>query len=666
MFELRSKFDVTIRGINLQQLINIAAEIELTARPLRLEIDELNKLETPCILHWDFNHYVVLAKATATHIEIIDPAIGRRRLSLSQVSNSFTGVALELLPTVRFKSQKPAPQVKLRQLTGDVSKLLRPLLAIGLVAFALELFAVLSPLYTQLVIDNAILARDYSLLNILAAGFILLLLGQIGLSAIRSWLIIILGQRLSLQWRARVFRHLISLPITWFEKRHLGDIAARFGSIGPIQQAITGSIVESILDGVMAIGALIMMMIYAPSLACVVLAFSIANALTKLGFQRALAVASSERIALAARENSHFLETVRSILPIRIAGRGSERTTRWLNLWVELQKRDYRSGVINVSSGSVMALLAGVENVLVVWLAARIVIDGGADPSQGFTIGMMFAFMSYKSQFTGRISALIEAISQYQLLGLHTSRLADIVLTPTEPGSQLERVSKRHLDLQSSIEFKNVSFRYSASEPWILRNISFKIEVGQLAVIQGPSGCGKTTLLKLILGVAQPTVGEILFGGESIAGIGIDRYRQRLGCVLQDDMLLTGSILENISFFAVEPDIELATRCAIAAQIHSEIEAIPTGYHTLIGEQGSGLSGGQRQRILLARALYREPSILILDEATSSLDLDNVKKIDSVISEMNLTRVVVTHRKNAAADADVYLRLSKGSLVQAP
>jgi ATP-binding cassette subfamily B protein RaxB len=276
------------------------------------------------------------------------------------------------------------------------------------------------------------------------------------------------------------------------------------------------------------------------------------------------------------------------------------------------------------------------------------------------TVGMLFAFISYKGQFTGRVSALINYAVELKMLSLHAERLADIALEPPERSDDLPHNELAHLD--SSIELRNVSFRYGEGEPWILRNANFRIEAGESVAVTGPSGAGKTTLLKLALGLLKPSEGEVLYGGMPVRQLGLANFRRQIGTVMQEDALLTGSLADNIAFFDVQPDQARIEACARLAQLHADICRMPMGYQTLVGDLGSGLSGGQKQRLLLARALYKQPRVLALDEATSHLDLGNERAVTAALSELPLTRLVIAHRPETIAGAQRVVQLLGGQV----
>lgn len=660
--DMRRRFPGALKGMRLSDLIAAASGLGFSARPLKLTMPFLRQLALPCVLHWDMDHFVVLTRVRGDHVTILDPAVGERRLHVDEVSTHFTGVALELTPTTEFKPATPAPRISLRALTGTLVGLRRTLLQILLVAVVLELFAILAPLFNQMVVDDVLTSGDRDLLTVLALGFGLLLIAQTALGFARSWMVVVLSQTLSLQWKSNTFAHLLKLPVAFFEKRHLGDVTSRFGSVDAIQRTLTTAAIEAVLDGLMGVAALAMMLMYSWRLTLVVLIAVAFYGLVRWASYRPLREAAAERLIVAAKENTHFLETLRAITPLKLFGRDEERRARWQNLVVEVQNRDFRTARLGMVFGTANTLVFGVENLVVLLLGARLVLDGQQAGAVTLTVGMLFAFTSYKSQFTGRVSALIDKAIEFRMLGLHAERLADIALEPPEP-DEVAPHELAHLD--ASLELRNVSFRYGPREPWVLRHASLIVPAGASIAITGPSGSGKTTLLKLLLGLLSPEEGEVLYGGVPMRQLGLRNVRRQVGTVMQEDVLLTGSLADNISFFDVQPDMERIQACAMLARIHEDIRRMPMGYQTPVGDLGSGLSGGQKQRLLLARAMYGKPKVLALDEATSHLDVARERAVTESLKQLPVTRLVIAHRPDTIAGADRVVVLEDGRLQEA-
>lgn len=674
--ELRNKYQVSSKGLGLSRLIQIATEQGLAARPVRVELEQLAEIRVPSILHWNMSHFVVLEPArpgllglarssTGANLTIIDPARGRVTMSLAEASRHFTGVAVSFIPTENFRERKESlPRARLGDVLGSVHGLRPALLRILLISLVLEAMAVVAPLFSQLAIDEASTGNDVQTITVIAMSFIAILMMQTATSAVRSWLLIRLSQSMSFQWASNVFSHLLNLPIAYFERRHTGDIANRFRSVNEIRNILTSRAVESVIDGILAIVSLAIMFVYSVPLASISLVIILLYSGLRLLTYQPFRDLSSKALVASANENTFFIETLRAILQIRLFGGTESRRSMWQNRFVEIQNLDVQRSKLDILFSSANSFLMGLENVLVIWVASLML----ADPTnKTFTVGMLIAYMGFKYQFGLRFSSLIDYAFQLKMLGLHVERLADITRTEPEAGHRagFEPMASDTPAVPKSIELRDVRFRYGDAEPWILDGVNLHVREGEHVALTGPSGAGKSTLIKILLGVLTPTDGAVLFGGVDIRCLDLQSLRREIGAVLQDDILLTGTIAQNISFFGTEVDYERVERCAALAQVHHEIERMPMKYYSLVGDLGSGLSGGQRQRILLARALYKNPGILILDEATSHLDSANEKAVGAAISEIPLTRFVIAHREETIRCADRVIFLGNGKIHEA-
>ena len=654
---LRRRFPVSLKGATLASLIQMASQLQLGTRPLKLDLDDMRKLKLPCILHWNFNHFVVLKEVGVKSVIIHDPGQGVRELPWNEVSASFTGVALEVWPSASFQPEKQRQRLHLRTLMGRVTGLVASLTQIMLLALALEVFALVSPFFMQWVIDDVIVSADRDLLTTLAIGFGLLMLMQQAVSTARSWVLLYMGTTLSVQWRANVFSHLIRLPVQYFEKRHLGDVVSRFGATDQIQHTLTTAFIEGILDGIMTVITLAMMFIYSPVLAGIAVVSMLLYAAGRWAWYRPLRHATEEQIVHGARQQSHFLETVRGVKTIKLFQRQDERRASWLALLIDQINAELRTQRMQLCYKLLNGLLFGIENLLIVWIGARLVLDGN------FSVGVLIAFMAYKGQFDSRVSALIDKVFELKMLQLQGERLADIVLHEQEHSAGLHSFADVAA-LQPTIAVRGLRYRYGEQEPFVLDGIDFTLAAGESVAIVGPSGCGKTTLLNVLLGILPATDGEILVGGVPLDQLGLDPLRKMVGTVLQDDVLFAGSIADNISFFDPQAEHAWIVQCAELAAISFDINAMPMGYNTLVGDMGTILSGGQKQRVLLARALYKRPRILFLDEATSHLDIGKEQQVNQAVKTLNMTRIIIAHRPETIASASRVIVLMGGKVVQ--
>lgn len=653
---MRHRFSVSLKGATLKGLMAMAQGLHLQPRPLKLEMEHLPELKLPAVLHWDMNHFVVLRKVSHAHAFIHDPGVGERRLALGEIAKHFTGVALELTPTSEFVPKNESRDFSLLSLMGRVFGLWRGLAQVLLLGLVLQVCALLMPFYMQWVIDEALLAADRDLVTVLGCGFLLLVVLQASIGAVRSWVTTVLSTNLNFQWLGNAFTHLMKLPLPYFENRHTGDIVSRFGSIQTIQKSMTIQFVEGVIDGVLVIGTFVMMCLYSLKLAVVACCAVVLYVALRVLIFAPLKEATSEQIIHAAKQQTHFLESVRGIQSVRLFGRNDERRAGWLNALADQFNSELRIAKLGVSYHTANTFLFGAERVIVIWLAALAVMDAK------FSVGMLFAFISYKDQFSERMASLVDKLFEFRMLRLHGERVADIVLTQVEQDTFTHEADPT--GITPSIELRQLSFRYSDSEPYIIKALDLKITPGECIALTGPSGSGKTTLVKLLLGLLEPTSGEILIGGVKLANLGLSNYRQLIGTVMQDDTLFAGSISDNISFFSPSPNQEQIIQCARLAAIDNEINAMPMSYNTLVGDIGTGLSGGQKQRILLARALYKNPQLLVLDEATSHLDIWNEQAVNAAIQGLKLTRIIVAHRPETISMAERVVVLHGGKIVQ--
>ncbi|MEK0162006.1 peptidase domain-containing ABC transporter [Pseudoalteromonas piscicida] len=652
---LRREHEISLKGANLEELMQIADKLKFSTRALRLDLEHLPKLKTPCILHWDMNHFVVLKKVSSRGIEIHDPGVGLRKYTLSEFSKHFTGVALELNPTEEFRSEDTRVNLKLSDFWSKVTGMKSTLGKVFILSVLLQAFAIASPYYMQLVVDEVVLSYDKNLLAILAIGFGLLMLIEMITGAVRSVLLLHFGNLMSIQLGSNLFYHLIRLPLKYFEKRHIGDVVSRFGSLQQVKDLLTQGVIEVIIDGIMAIATLVMIFVYSPKLSFVVLVAIVLYAIFRIAMYRPLRQMSEEVIVNSAKEQSNFMETIRGIQTIKLFGREVQRQSVWHNKYADSLNAGIRVGHLNIGYEAVNKVIFGVENVLVIYFAALLVMDGD------LTVGMLFAFMAYKRQFVEKMAGLVEKAIEFKMLNLHFNRLGDITLTDKE--QDIERKISGS-PLTGKIELQNIAYKYNQKDAPIFKSLNLQIEAGESVAIIGPSGCGKTTLAKIMLGLFEPDDGKVLVDNQDIRQLGLGSYRSQIAGVMQDDQLLSGSIADNISFFDPQLDMKQVEWAAQVAAIDKDIANMTMGYNTLVGDMGAALSGGQIQRLLLARALYRKPKILFMDEATSNLDTKLEYAVNTAVKSLDITRIIIAHRPETIASADRVIELRYGEAVE--
>lgn len=660
LLELRERFGPAPRGLSLLELVSRGAKLGLLGRGIRIDLDELTSIRAPCILHWNLNHFVVLNKVDldsrgkAKSIEIHDPSRGRQKLNFSEFSKHFTGVVVEFSPATSFVKKPKARKIRLRDLIHSTVGLRKALVQVFLLAMALELASVLGPYFLQLVIDHALPNQDFDLLWSLAIGFGILTIVEVLLSGFRSWCVLTISSHLSVQWLRSLFNHLLQLPVFFFTRRTLGDIVSRFGSLRVIQKSLSGEFIEAVIDGILVMSMLLMMLVFSAELTLIALFFSLGYIFLRAATYSSFKQTTEEYTRLQAQEQTMFLESVRGIQAIKLHCHEVAQLSRWTSALVASTNRSTKGQVLAIFFNLSFKLLAGLEYILIISLSAAFVIGGS------MTIGKVLAFLAFRGTFSSRFHVLIDKILEFRALSVHTERVADIALEQVEDVPVITNKSFELDEGEFCLELRGIWFRYSEHDPWILSGIDLRVEPGESLAIAGCSGAGKSTLLKIMLGLLKPTKGFIAVNGVPIDQIGFAAYRSQLGAVMQDDALFSGSLRDNISFFDTSPDEEEIVRACMSASIMDDIERMPMRLNTLVGDMGSSLSGGQYQRVLLARALYRKPKILFLDEATSHLDTARENKVNEAIKRLKITRITVAHREETLKCADRVVLLQSG------
>ena len=654
---LRNKYSVSQHGVTLKDVIKIAEKMNMSSRAVRVETEEINKLKMPAILHWDMNHFVVLKKVYANKVVIHDPAVGIRTITSKDLGKHFTGVALELTPTKDFKEEDEVKKLEITQLWTKASGLRRGIVQVLLLSLLLQLFSVISPYFTQIVIDDVLLSRDIELLKILIIGYFSVVIIQTTTGVLRSYVVMHFTTKLGYQFAVNIYRHLLKLPLEYFAKRHIGDILSRFGSQKNIQGFLTSSIISAVLDGLMVIITLVMMLIYSRILSFIIFGAVIFYAIIRLSTFRWIRNRTEEQLVAAAKENTNFMENIRTMQGIKLFGKEIDRLSLWQNYYVDVINTGLRVQKFGIWIGVVNGFASSLKSVLILYLGAKAVLGNE------LSIGMLMAFTSWGGSFMGRALSLLDLAIQYRLLDVHLTRLADIVYTDVEHNMDGSGVPAVKDSSKPILEVKDLAFRYSEDHPFIFNNVNFSLENDETVAIIGPSGCGKSTLIKLLSSLYKPTHGEILMYDLDINKIGFQHYRSKVSVVMQDDNLLTGSISDNICFFDSQPDQEAIERAADLAAIHRDITGMPMQYNTLVGNLGVALSGGQIQRILLARAIYKNPMLMFLDEATSHLDVDNEKLVNTAVKKLKMSRIIVAHRPETIKLADRIFQMSPQGLI---
>ncbi|NNL55939.1 MAG: peptidase domain-containing ABC transporter [Woeseia sp.] len=652
---LRRQHPTSLKGATLKYVTTICDSLRLSTRAVSCQLSELRRLRTPCLLHWSFNHFVVLKSVCRDHLVIHDPARGIVRESHELARSAFTGVALEISRGPGFRKSRQPPKLTLAALLPAETAIVRKLSAGLMLALICEMLVLASPFYLQIVIDQVLGKGDHLLLNTLALGFAVLLLFHVVANTMRQLTFQYLSQVSVFDITARLLHKLLLLPLTYFRSRDLGDVQHRVQSLRRVQDFVVHSAPALVLDAMFIVLITALMAMYEPQLVILAVSAMAAWCLWRT-LLLPLRLRLSSDIALSeSAVQTHLLETLRAVQTVKMTNGEAARQSEWRNLFADGINDKIRAGNVLILDSALGQLLFQGLRIVSVYLLAVRGLDGR------MTIGMISAYVAYLGMFMTRASGIVDRVIEYKLLEVPLNRLADIVFNEDETDGRgaVARSGAMH-----EIELRNVAFCYAPGERWVLKNCSCHVPTNGFTAIAGCSGTGKSTLLRIMAGVESFSAGEVLIGGIAVNDWHRRSLREEMATVFQEDCLLKGSVAENIAVFETKIDFERVRQAAKNACVDSEIESMPMGYQTRIGDLGSSLSKGQTQRILLARALYREPKVLLLDEATSGLDANSEKRVFDFISQLDATRVVVTHSDQVLQVAHEVLWLHDGTLLR--
>jgi len=646
---IREASNLPAFGASLKHLTRAAAAAGLKSRPLKLELADLPRLATPAILHWDLDHFVVLKKFSRGKAVIHDPATGIRKYPLQELDGHFTGVAVEFSQAREAVAAEPPRRLKLRDLVRFSHGIARGMALILLLSLLVQACALLSPLYLQLVIDQGLARGDMDLVLVVALLFGLLMLARIALGHVRSLVTMQFSMRLGFEMVSGLFEHLIHLPLRFFERREMGDLVSRFSSVEKISALISQDMITVLVDGLLSLASLALLYAYSPMLATVCLGFVVAATLLKLCSLPGEKLRRQETIVRAAKSESRLMENVRWASVVKNYAIEEQRSADWQNHYVNSANAGYQLGTFQLWFGSGQSLLFGVEQILIIFLGAQLISAGD------LTIGQLMGFIFLKQHFSSSVLAMLPKLAELRLMQLDLERIADIALEAVEEADPLGQFPRRAFS--GKVSGEGLGFRYSADEAPIFEALDFALDPGETLVITGPSGCGKSTLLKLIAGLEPPTAGRIRYDGGPLRKLGLANLRSAAAAVLHNDGLLAGDIAYNINLEDEPHNQDRLEDACRRACILEEIFALPLGFNTRVGELGNSLSAGQVQRVLLARALYKRPKLLLLDESLACLNDTVARRILENIAELRIAIVLVTHNPALARLGSKWIEL---------
>ena len=646
-------------GVNAADILAAASHFGLSGRGVKADLPDLSLLPPgSTILHWELRHFVVLAAVGKHHVEIVDPAVGRRRLPLSEVGRAWSGVALAFEPGGLFQRQPPAasgvyPAIK-QLLVG--SGLLRRIL---LMSVLLQLFGLGLPLLTGQVIDSVLPRGDLSLLTVMLAGLGLMVVFRSLSQLVRGHLLLHLGTLLDARLTLGFLDHLVSLPLSFFGRRSAGDLLMRLSSTALVREKLTSGALSGVLDGLMVIVYVGVLLLGNLAMAGTAIAAGLLDVAGFLLVRRRQRELAAEELHLEARAQGYEVELVTAIETLKSTGCEQRAVGHWSNLFVDQLNAKLRRERLAMVTDSVLAGLRLAGPLAILAVGAGQVLAGA------LSLGAMLALAAVATAFLQPLGDLVQTLLSFEQLRGSLDRMDDVLAATPEQAVLADgetRASARLAPrLSGRIRLERVSFRYQPGGPLVLSDVSLDIAPGQFVAIVGRSGSGKTTLANVILGLHPPESGRVLFDGLDLRAVDLRSVRQQLGVVNQSFGLFGLSIRENLTL--IDPSLPLAAveRAARLACVHDDILDLPLGYETPLGDRGTSLSGGQRQRLALARALVRQPAVLLLDEATSALDAETEHQVQASLAGLACTRIVIAHRLSTVKRADVILVVEAGA-----
>jgi ABC-type bacteriocin/lantibiotic exporter with double-glycine peptidase domain len=644
-------------GLSALSIVKAARRYHLQVRAISLDLDSFQHVLLPAIVHWQFNHFIVIEKWTPHYVEVVDPALGRRKLTIEEFDAGFTGICVTLQPGRGFVRRYGIPRfAMLRQYVVNAIKIAPTSLFQVLLASLISLlFGFVMPITTSFLIDKIIPQSLNNGLLIFGLGMFIFLLAQLLLGTMRSVILVKLAVLIDASLVLGFFDHLIALPLKFFQLRSSGDIISRMESNTVIRNTINAQLIGMILDSCSVVVYLVILYMFSPLFALLPLGFGLLQVLLVLCTTGPLLSLLNRSLETQSRSLGYLTEVLSGIAALKAAGIEQLARDRWAGFFfAEMNatiRRDYFATLVAMAE----TFLVSLSPLILLLVGAKEVMDGT------LSLGTMLALQSLSASFLTPLASLTNTGRQIQLAYAHLDRVADIMQAEPEQ-KNLQLISAPHLT--GHIRLTDVGFQYDLNSPPILHDLNLTIQPGQKVAIVGRSGAGKSTLGKLLLGLYLPTQGEILYDNIPLQKMNYREVRAQFGVVMQDVGIFSGSIRENISLNIPDITLDAVVQAAMLADLHADIIQMPMDYETQVSEGGSALSGGQRQRLALARALVRCPSVLLLDEATSSLDVVTEQHVEANLQRLPCTQIVIAHRLSTIRNADLILVVDQGTVVE--
>ncbi|ENN4045291.1 TPA: peptidase domain-containing ABC transporter [Salmonella enterica subsp. enterica serovar 13,23:b:-] len=649
--ELRQDLSSHSGGMTLGQMAEMSTRHGFQSTPYTLQPAELSQLRLPCILHWNFTHFVVLTRVGKTGVEILDPALGAVTVSNGKLRKHFTGVAVEILPGENF-IRKKKEKIRLKDVTGKVFGFVPFIIKILFVSLLLDAVALLLPRVSQTIIDKVVLDNDRHFLFICILIGMALLLVQFVLFIINGWMKIYFDSKFVTQWRKNIFSKMLSLPVGYFTSRGFGNIMYRFRSIDAIQGYLTDKFASLILNAVSSLIILVVMLFYSLPMTLIAAVTIVLYSFVRYSTYHYLKENAYGIITLKSREQSGLINALKFIQLHKLYNGVGRVVTQYAGIIAEETSINSGTRLITIIGAGVNQLLSGIRGVLILAVGVLLVMGNK------MTVGMIFAFTAYSVEFSKRATLVIDVLYQLQMLNIHILRLSEIVHAPEETGMH----GKAPLPESAEISLRNIYHQYSSGGRYTLEGINIDIQHNETVLLTGGSGSGKSTLVKLVLGLTEPAAGIVSVGGIHVRELGKNQLRSMTATVLQGDGLFPGTIYENITFDTGTEHLDEIQRMAASVGIHHVISSLPLGYFSIVGDMSDFLSGGEKQKLLVMRALFKKPRILILDEADSNLDPVSEKAIFDAVMAYPCTKIIISHKTERPYQVDRVICLKDGKI----
>jgi ABC-type bacteriocin/lantibiotic exporter with double-glycine peptidase domain len=654
--EVREQCGIGRDGLSALDIVKAARKYGARVRAISLKENDFRFVALPAIVHWEFNHFIVVERWTPKYVEVVDPAAGRRRMTAQEFDEGFTGVVIMLEPGVQFSREHKVSQLSLGTYARSYIRQ-APLALVQVLgaSLLLQLLGLVFPLLSEIALNDLIPLKMSDALQLFGIGMILLVLAQLVTKLLRSLILLYLQTYVDVNMVLNFLEHLLSLPQRFFLQRSTGDILARVNSNSVIRDTISNQLFSTLLDGSFVVIYIAILFSQSQLFMLIVLAIGALQAILLLSTGKPLSDLNRQELAAIGKSQGYMTETLAGIKTLKSAGAEQRALERWTNLFLEQMNISVRRAYITSLIDTAMSTLSTSAPLLLLWVGTSQVIHGIMQP------GTMLALNALGASILGPLASLVLSTRQLQLVRSHMERLADVI--EAEPEQEIQRVSQPPR-LRGHIRLAQVHFHYDPHSPPILRDINLTVQPGQKVAIVGRTGSGKSTLGSLLLGLYAPSKGEILYDGIPLRTLNYQAVRSQFGVVMQEATIFSGSVRENITLNDPSMSMERVIRAAQIAAIHDDIMQMPMEYETMVSEGGNALSGGQRQRLALARALATNPAILLLDEATSSLDVATEQVVERNIRQLACTQIIIAHRLSTIRSADMILVLDAGQIVE--